>query len=226
MIWDLYFCFQRRSACRWKGVNDLRSADDILVAKSKKGDIRAFEQLILQYERKVYNLAFRLTGNHDDASDVAQEAFLKIYTSLPDFRGDASFSTWVYRIVSNVCLDELRKRKRQRATSLDEPVSTQDGDMNRQLADRMEGPEEFVERLEVQRTVQAGIDSLDEDYRLVVILRDLQGYSYDEIATIMGCSLGTVKSRLNRARRALKEKFTSLELFRPKYVKSVGGEGR
>jgi RNA polymerase sigma-70 factor, ECF subfamily len=205
------------------GVNQVsKSLDELLVERAKRGDVQAFEQLIGQYEKKVFNTAYRLTGNSEDAADVAQEAFLRAYSSLPEFRGDSSFATWLFRIVHNACLDELRKRKRQRVTSLDEPISGEDGEMDRQLAiaDASDGPEQALERVEVQRAVQESIGALDEEYRVVVVMRDIQGYSYNEIADALGINLGTVKSRLNRARNALKEMFGSLELLAPRVVYS------
>jgi RNA polymerase sigma-70 factor (ECF subfamily) len=205
------------------GVNQVsKSLDELLVERAKRGDVQAFEQLISQYEKKVFNTAYRLTGNYEDAADVAQEAFLRAYSSIPEFRGDSSFATWLFRIVHNACLDELRKRKRQRASSLDETVAGEDGEMDRQLAvaDASDGPEQALERVEVQRTVQESISALDEEYRIVVVMRDIQGYSYNEIAAALGINLGTVKSRLNRARNALKEMFGSLELLTPRVVYS------
>lgn len=200
-----------------------KSLDELLVERAKRGDVQAFEQLISQYEKKVFNTAYRLTGNYEDAADVAQEAFLRAYSSIPEFRGDSSFATWLFRIVHNACLDELRKRKRQRMTSLDEPVAGEDGEMDRQLAvaDAADNPEQALERVEVQRTVQESISALDEEYRVVVVMRDIQGYSYNEIADALGINLGTVKSRLNRARNALKEMFGSLELLSPRVVYSA-----
>lgn len=197
--------------------------EESLLARARQGDLEAFERLAAAYERKVYNLAYRLTGNHDDASDVAQEALIKVYTSLGDFRGDASFSTWLYRVVSNASLDELRRRKRQRATSLDEPMATDDGGLARQLADQGDGPEEALDRKELQTMVQRAISALDDEHRVVIVLRDIQGYSYQEIADYLGLSLGTVKSRLNRARTALQKKFSELELFGPNFVRRVQG---
>lgn len=199
-----------------------KSLDELLVERAKRGDVEAFEQLISQYQRKVYNQAYRLTGNYEDASDIAQEAFLRVYSSLPEFRGDSSFATWLNRIVGNACLDELRKRKRQRVASLDEPVFTDEGEMDRQLAvaDTADGPEQALERVEVQRAVQQSIHALDEEYRVVVVMRDLQGYSYNEIADMLGINLGTVKSRLNRARAALQKKLADLELLAPRVVYS------
>jgi RNA polymerase sigma-70 factor, ECF subfamily len=205
------------------GVNQVsKSLDELLVERAKRGDAEAFEQLASQYYRKVYNIAYRVIGNPEDASDVAQEAFERAYLSLPEFRGDSSFQTWLLRITHNACLDELRRRKRRKVTSLDEPMSVEDGEMDRQLAvaDEADGPEQTLERLEVQRVVQESISALDEEYRVVVVMRDIQGYSYNEIAETLGINLGTVKSRLNRARHALKEMFGRLELLAPRVVYS------
>lgn len=202
-----------------------KSLDELLVERAKRGDVAAFEQLIGQYEKKVFNEAYRLTGNREDAFDIAQEAFVKVYTSLPDFRGDSSFSTWLLRIVRNACFDELRKRKRERSASLQETVAMEDGAMERQFADSTDGPEQALERVETQRVVQQSISRLEEEYRVVLVMRDIQGYSYNEIADSLGINLGTVKSRLNRARNALKEMFGKLELLAPKVVYS-GRRGR
>jgi len=195
-----------------------KSLDELLVERAKRGDVEAFEQLISQHEKTVYNIAYRLTGNHEDACDLAQEAFLRAYSSLADFRGDSSFATWLYRIVNNVCLDELRRRKRQKVTSLDQAVEMDDGEVSRQIPDTADGPEQALERMELQRLVQESILQLDEEYRIVLIMRELQGYSYNEIAEALDLNLGTVKSRLNRARGYLKEKFMSLELLSPTVV--------
>ncbi len=203
------------------------SPEDALVAKARSGNVAAFEQLVLAYEKKVYNLAFRMMGNSEDASDVVQETFLRAFSSLRSFRGDSSFSTWVYRIVSNICLDELRKRSRQRVSSLDEPVEGQDGEMIRQVADPSPGPEDALQRTETREQIQRGIASLQEDHRVIVVLRDVQGLSYEEIAQVLGLSLGTVKSRLNRARLALKKRLEATELLIPPIVESTErGAGR
>lgn len=165
-----------------------------------------------------------MTGSREDALDLAQEAFLRAFVSLKDFRGDCSFSTWLYRIASNVCLDHLRKRQKAIVTSLDRPVTLEEGETQRQVTDSGDGPEEIAERREVCELVRKGIDSLQPDHRLVVILRDIQDLSYDEISCVLNCSLGTVKSRLNRARAALRERLRSSELFVEAGVST--GEGR
>lgn len=196
------------------------------IEQAKQGDVAAFEALIAQYERKVYNLAYRLTGNPDDAADMAQEAFVRVYTKLGDFRGDSSFYTWLCQIVSNVCRDELRRRQRQQVASMDATVEGDEGEMNRQFADPGDGPEQALDREETRRLIREAIASLDEEHQEVLILRDFQDLSYEQIRAIITartgveCSLGTVKSRLNRARNALKEKLlrAERELLSPRFV--------
>lgn len=195
------------------GGSTVEASESALIERWRDGDQRAFEDLVGRYEKKVYNLAYRMSGNADDASDLAQEAFVRVYTALPSFRGQSSFATWLYRIATNVCLDELRRRGRQPVLSLDQPVAMDEGQVVRQTVDPSTGPLEELERGEVQAAVQRGISSLQPEHRAVIVLRDLQGLSYDEIAEALECSLGTVKSRLNRARLALRERLSSMELF-------------
>ncbi|MGE5485888.1 MAG: RNA polymerase sigma factor [Ignavibacteriales bacterium] len=203
------------------------SPEEVLVSRARSGNVDAFEQLVLSYEKKVYNLAFRMMGNPEDASDVAQEAFLRAFSSLSRFRGDSSFSTWIYRIVSNICLDELRKRGRQRVSSLDEPVEGEDGEMSRQVADPAPGPEDVLQQAEARDLIHRGIASLQDAQKVIVVLRDIQGLSYEEISAILGLSLGTVKSRLNRARTALKRTLEATELLTPPIVEpGERGAGR
>jgi RNA polymerase sigma-70 factor (ECF subfamily) len=204
------------------GVNPLHPPDEVLVEKSKKGDLDAFEELVRRYEGKVYNMAYRFMGNHADAGDLAQEGFIRLYQALPGFRGESSFSTWMYRIVSNACRDELRRRQRQRNVSLDELAKSAAGNIPVYSAE--ESPEDAAERHELQQYVQQCLTSLSEEHRLVLIMREMQGLSYEEIAAALGCSLGTVKSRLNRARHALKDKIKARrELFNGEYRLSVKG---
>ncbi|MDF2628976.1 MAG: polymerase ECF-type sigma factor [Symbiobacteriaceae bacterium] len=179
-------------------------ADETLVRRAQKGDQAALSELITRYERKTYNLAYRLMGNHADASDAAQEALVRVYTRLPNFRGDSAFSTWLFRVVTNTCLDELRRRGRLRHQSLDNPLPAEEGALPRQTTDESDGPIERAERREVQAAVQRAINRLPDEYRAVVVMRDLQDLTYHEIAAVLGTSLGTIKSRLHRARQALR----------------------
>lgn len=178
--------------------------DELLVQRAQGGDHASLCELIARYERRTYNLAYRLMGNHADASDAAQEALVRICVRLDNFRGDSAFSTWLFRVVTNTCLDELRRRGRLRHASLDEALPLEEGTVPRQATDSSEGPVEYAERLEVQAAVQRAINRLPDEYRVVVILRDLQGLTYQEIAAALHTTLGTIKSRLHRARQALR----------------------
>lgn len=178
--------------------------DEMLVKRAQDGDHSALSELVHRYERKTYNLAYRLMGNHADASDAAQDALVRVCMRLQNFRGDSAFSTWLFRVVTNTCLDELRRRGRLRHASLDDALPVEEGSVVRQATDEGEGPVEYAERQELQAAVQRAINRLPDEYRVVVIMRDLQGLSYQEIAALLGTTLGTIKSRLHRARQALR----------------------
>jgi len=191
-----------------------------LLERAKKGDIAAFELLVEGYQKKAFNIAYRMLGNYDDANDLVQETFIRIFKSIKNFKEQSSFSTWVYRITTNVCLDELRKRKNKNFVSIDEDIKLDDSDVKRQIESDAPTPEETLERKEIKKIVGDAIGELSEEHRLVVVLRDIQGFSYEEIARITKCPEGTVKSRINRARQALKEVLkTKRELFAGDYVK-------
>jgi len=191
-----------------------------LIEKAKSGDIEAFEQLIISCEKKVFNIAYRMIGNYDDANELAQEVFIKAFRSIKNFKGDSLFSTWIYKITANVCLDELRKRKNKNIVSLDQDIELNDGDVKRQISDNAPSPDMEVESKEIKTIVNESIQQLPDDYKSVIILRDIQGFSYDEISKIVNCPEGTVKSRLNRARQALKKILQARkELFDDKFVK-------
>ena len=193
--------------------------EKLLVARTKKGDITAFEELINGYEKKAYNIAYRMMSNEEDAKDMAQEAFIKIYKSIKGFREESSFSTWLYRIVTNTCLDELRKRQRSETVPLETSFENDKGTAHVEIGADKETPEDIYERIEKRQLIHNAIDSLNEDYKTVIILRDIQGFGYAEIASILNCSLGTVKSRINRARNMLKDKLCyQLELYNEKSV--------
>ena len=166
------------------------------------GDANAFETLVLEYEKNVYNIALRMTGNSEDAADMTQEAFIKAYNSLQSFRGDSKFSVWLYRIVSNVCLDFLRSKNRRPTVSLS--VEDDDGeDAQLDVADESQSPELLLDRKLTRDSVRRGLDSLPPDYRQILLLREIQGLSYDEIAQALSLEVGTVKSRIFRARKRL-----------------------
>ena len=179
-----------------------REQEAAIVRKVLGGDANAFETLVLEYEKNVYNIALRMTGNSEDAADMTQEAFIKAYNSLQSFRGDSKFSVWLYRIVSNVCLDFLRSKNRRPTVSLS--VEDDDGeDAQLDVADESQSPELLLDRKLTRESVRRGLDSLPPDYRQILLLREIQGLSYDEIAQALGLEVGTVKSRIFRARKRL-----------------------
>ena len=179
-----------------------REQEAAIVRKVLGGDANAFETLVLEYEKNVYNIALRMTGNSEDAADMTQEAFIKAYNSLQSFRGDSKFSVWLYRIVSNVCLDFLRSRNRRPTVSLS--VEDDDGeDAQLDVADESQSPELLLDRKLTRESVRRGLDSLPPDYRQILLLREIQGLSYDEISQALCLEVGTVKSRIFRARKRL-----------------------
>jgi len=190
-------------------------AEEQLLKKSLSGDTRAFEELVAQYQGKVYALAFRYMGNEEDASDMAQEALLKAYRSIRLFKGNSSFGTWLYRITTNVCLDELRRRKRRiLPLSLDEPLATQDGEeIEKDIADQSPGADILYEQKEFSDYIQNLLDELRPEHKTAIVLRDVMELSYEEIAQTLDCSLGTVKSRISRARDMLRKKLVDRELL-------------
>ncbi len=190
-------------------------SEEELVKQSIQGDTRAFEELVLQYHNKIYALAFRYMGNEEDAYDMAQEAFIKAFRSLRTFKGKSSFSTWLYRVTANVCLDELRRRKRRIvALSLDEPLATQEGDeVEKEIADSSPGVDVIYEQKEFSQYIQQLLDEMKPEHKNAIILRDTMGFTYEEIAEVMNCSMGTVKSRISRARNVLRKKITDRELL-------------
>ena len=174
----------------------------MIVRKVLQGDVNAFEKLVTEYERAVYAIAQRMTGNAEDAADMTQETFIKAYNSLSSFRGDSKFSVWLYRIANNVCLDFLRSRSRKPTVSL----STEDDDGEEtqlDIADESQSPELLLESALTRDAVRRGLDSLPPDYKQILLLREIQGLSYEEIAAALGIESGTVKSRIFRARKRL-----------------------
>jgi RNA polymerase sigma-70 factor (ECF subfamily) len=187
-----------------------------LIEEAQRGDVQAFNTLVLHYQTQVYNLAYRVMGEGDSAADATQEAFISAYKSLKRFRG-GSFKAWLMRIVTNACYDELRRRKRRPQTSL-EALHVVEEDANPSLILPHEGPESHTQRMELAEAIQQCLSTLPEDQRTAAVLSDIQGYSYDEMATIMEVSLGTVKSRLSRARAKLRDCLrTKGELLPPRY---------
>lgn len=199
-------------------MNSLESKDEIrLINKAKNGSIAAFEELIMAHETKIYNIAYRMFHNEEDAKDISQEIFIKVFENIGKFKGNSSFSTWLYRIATNTCIDELRRRKGKETYSIDEEVETDEGRMKREYSDTKPGPEEAAINKEVRHQIQDAMNHLSEEHKTALILRDLQGFGYGEISEILECSLGTVKSRISRARRQLIELLIKKEPFEYKH---------
>jgi RNA polymerase sigma-70 factor (ECF subfamily) len=174
-----------------------------LIHDAKCGDVNAFNTLVLHYQTQAYNVAYRIMGERDSAADATQEAFISAYRALRRFRG-GSFRAWLLRIVTNACYDELRRRKRRPQASLD-ALYVEDESPNSPLVGQSEGPESYTQRMELQRALEHCIRALPDDQRVAAVLSDVEGLSYDEIAAVTGTALGTVKSRLSRARARLRD---------------------
>jgi RNA polymerase sigma-70 factor (ECF subfamily) len=173
-----------------------------LIQEAKKGDVNAYNRLVLHYQQAAYNVAYRIMGEPQAAEDATQEAFISAYKALNRFRG-GSFKSWLMRITTNACYDELRRRKRRPQSSLDQ--LTQDNESFSFLRSPGVGPEEQQQILELMQAVEHCLRTLPDDQRITAVLRDVEGYDYKEIAEITRVSLGTVKSRMSRARTKLRE---------------------
>lgn len=181
-----------------------RTGDDAhLVDRVRRGDPRAFEELVIAYQHRVFGVALRMLRNRAEAEEVAQEVFLRVHRALDDFRGEAKLSTWLYAIASRLCLNRLASGERRMAREGEEVLDRLAADAD---------PAAHVERGELEAALQRAIDELPEERRIVVVLRDLEGLAYEEIAAALELPLNTVRSRLHRARMDLKEK---LERFLP-----------
>lgn len=187
--------------------------DADLISAFKSGNTRAFDQLVLRYKDRIFNLCYRSLGDYQEANDTAQEIFIKVYKNLKSFRGEASFLTWLYLIASNTCKNRLKSleyRYRNKKVSLHNPHNQDDEKQDREIEDESESQLVVLEKKEKMKLIQSAIDSLPAEQKLVVILRDIEGFSYEEIINITGHRLGTVKSKLARARLILREKLRGI----------------
>ncbi len=187
------------------------------VEAARKGQTEAFERLVLTYQQKVFNLVFRLLGEREEAEDLTQEIFLNVFKHIKEFRGDSQFSTWLYQVTLNHCrnrLTYLRRRFHYSMESLDDPVQAEEGEVGRELPDEGEIPEDTLYRRQVRRLIQKALRLLRDEYREIVVLRDIQELSYQEIGQILGLPEGTIKSRLHRARWELKELLAKMGIER------------
>ena len=185
--------------------------DLTLVDRCRRNDAAAFDEVVGRYKNKLYNYIYRMVGNSDDAEDLTQEVFVRMYTSLDSFRRQSSLHTWLFRIAGNLCIDHFRRGKRGRgaAYSLDEPVGD-DGETGggHEVPDAKYEPHRLLEQQELGEQIQQALGQLPEKLRAVLILHDIENLPYEEIAQIVGCPLGTVKSRLFHARLQLRQRLT------------------
>jgi RNA polymerase sigma-70 factor (ECF subfamily) len=192
---------------------DERRKDAALIRAFHEGDKAAFDRLVLKHKDRLFNLCFRLLGDYEEANDSAQEAFIKVYRSLKKFRFESAFSTWLYRIAVNTCKNKLKSsayRQKRKMVPLDNPHSLNSRRLGREIHDESQSPAIELEKKERMRVIQEAINALPPEQREVVTLRDIEGFSYEEVAEITGFNLGTVKSRLARARLDLKKKLRSV----------------
>ncbi|HJZ49790.1 MAG TPA: sigma-70 family RNA polymerase sigma factor [Roseiflexaceae bacterium] len=187
-----------------------------LVEVAQRGDVESFNGLVRLYEGRVYNLCYRMLGDTDSAADAAQDAFLSAFRNLHGFRG-GSFRSWMLRIATNTCYDALRARKRRPSVSLDVETEDEEDSSPLQIADTAESPDDFALRRELALAIQGGLTALPDEQRIVLILSDIQGLAYEEIAQITNSNLGTVKSRLSRGRARLREVLKAGELLPARY---------
>ena len=197
--------------------------DELLIRRAQHGDADAFEQLLLEHQKNVYNLCYRMAGNPDDAMDLSQETFLRAWRCLDQYQFASAFSTWLYRLCSNICIDFLRKRRRQQTV----PLTFEDADGEEQtyaVPDAQPLPEEQVELKLTRETLAAAMAQLLPEHRAVLQLRVVNEMSYEQIADVLDIQIGTVKSRLSRARNQLKKILERGNLSRRASSESMEGE--
>jgi RNA polymerase sigma-70 factor (ECF subfamily) len=187
----------------------VRRGDLDLVHATREGDMSAFEQLVLRYDRKLFRIAQNITHNREDSEDAVQESFLKAFQSLDGFREQAQFSTWIYRIVVNVCLMKLRTRNRSKEVALEDDSQNGEGVVPLDVADRAQNPEELFQTSELRNILTKGLQRLSPVFRAVFVLRDVEGLSVADTAEVVGISSSAVKARLFRARARLRQFLSS-----------------
>ena len=189
--------------------------DEMLIAKAQAGDYASLNALIRKHETRAYHYAYRLTRDQDEAADVVAEGFLRVYNALNNFKGQSAFTTWLYRILTNCYLDIRKKEKSRPSVSLEAAMPTADGEVERQVEDPGPTPDRCLERTERERNVERAVHQLPEIQRAMIVMYHSESMSYEEIAASLDLPIGTVKSRLNRARLNLRELLMKdEELFR------------
>ncbi len=175
----------------------------------QESDLHLFEQLVQKHEKYAFNIAYRMVGNVEEARDLAQEAFVRAFRAFDRFEQGTSFERWLYRIISNLYIDLVRKKSRAREESLDAPIITENGQMEKVVADTSTDPDALLEINAFDGEIQKALEALPAEYRMAVILCDVQGFSYEEISHMLRCSIGTVRSRIHRGRKQLREMLKS-----------------
>jgi len=194
-----------------------------VIAAAQKNDAQAFNRLVFEYQSMAYNIAYRILGDSDLAADACQDAFLSAFKNIRRLRGD-SFKAWLLRIVTNACYDQLRRQKRRPTDSLDDIL---DGsDHNPVVTDPAPQPEQQAMRRELEETIMTGIQTLPRDQKITLVLADIQGFSYQEVADFTDTSLGTVKSRLSRGRAKLRNYLVNTGELLPAQYRPIDSEGR
>jgi RNA polymerase sigma-70 factor (ECF subfamily) len=179
-----------------------------VIMSCKAGDEKAFAEIVLRSQKRVFNIAYRMLGNLEEAKDLAQEVFISVFKSVRDLKEEIKFDAWLTQITLNHCRNRwkyLKRRQYFNSDSLDDPIETDGGDMPRAILDPSDNPETLYERKMIQQFIQRGLLKLKEDQRELIVLRDLQGFSYEEMGELLGLPEGTIKSKLHRARMDLKE---------------------
>jgi RNA polymerase sigma-70 factor (ECF subfamily) len=185
-----------------------RDEDLEFVVSCQGGDVDAFEVLVKKHQRRMLNIAYRIVGNYDEACEVVQDAFISAYKNIKGFKGEAKFATWLYTIVINCSrnrLKQLRTRRHREGCSIDDSIMTPDGEIPGDPPSSEPSPLDRLEESDIQQKVQGCINALDAEFKEVLILRDIQGFSYEEISSMLKVPEGTVKSRLFRAREGVKD---------------------
>ncbi|HEX9246038.1 MAG TPA: sigma-70 family RNA polymerase sigma factor [bacterium] len=167
--------------------------------------LAAFEELVLRHQSQIYRVAYRLAGNHDDAEDLAQEAIIEAFRAFDRYQPGTYFDRWLFRIMSRTYIDTVRRRNRRPTVSLDAPMGHDGDPLVTVIGDSKEDPQQMTEAVDLDGTVQAALDRLPEEFRTAVVLADIEGLPYDEVANVLRCPVGTVRSRLHRARQMLRE---------------------
>jgi RNA polymerase sigma-70 factor (ECF subfamily) len=192
-----------------EGQEDPGDPDLELVRKTKGGDRQAYEELVLRHQRRAFNVAYRILGDYDEALDITQDAFIQAYRSIAGFREESRFSYWLLTITVNLCRNRLRqwkRRSRNRTASIDEPIRCEDSEVRMEIPDPSPSALDNVTARQTEALIREEMMSLEEEFRTVLVLRELQGMSYEEIGTVLGIAAGTVKSRLHRGRGELRDR--------------------